>query len=246
MGHCGDAELDPRLPAVYDAENVWAADDDFFLDAVRRRQPARVLDLGCGTGRLTTAIVNAGFPVVGVDPNHAALIRAREKPGGSDVAWVTGMAACLGAGVFDAALMTSHVAQVFLSDAEWAVTLYDLRRSLKPGGLLAFDTRDPRARSWESWTRAGTHGFLALPEGSVEGWMDVRDVDGEVVTFAWENVFPDGSHLAGSSRLRFRSEELIRRTLASTGFDNIEVYGGWQGEPPGAGVGEFVVTCLAR
>ncbi len=48
--------------------------------ALRRRVPldgARVLDVGCGEGRLARRIAGAAHLVVGIDPNGAALDRAR-------------------------------------------------------------------------------------------------------------------------------------------------------------------------
>lgn len=115
-----DPEADPRLPAVYDAECRWGPDDDFFLDLVNRGPTRRVIDLGCGTGRLTTAIAAAGHTVVGVDPNRTSLEAARLKPGGDRVTWVNGTSACMAPNSFDVAVMTSHVAQV-LEEAGFTV-----------------------------------------------------------------------------------------------------------------------------
>ena len=40
----------------------------------------------------------------------------------------------------------------------------DLKRALVDGGLLAFDTRDPAAKAWETW---GGTDRTELPDGSV-------------------------------------------------------------------------------
>ena len=66
-----------QLSALYDAENQWAADDDFFLAFVNERPNSRVLDLGCGTGRMTLAVAADGHAVVGIDPNPDSLAAAR-------------------------------------------------------------------------------------------------------------------------------------------------------------------------
>lgn len=45
---------------------------------------ARVLDFGCGTGRLTEALAKLGHPVVGVDVSTGMLSAARRRCGGLD------------------------------------------------------------------------------------------------------------------------------------------------------------------
>jgi len=53
-------------------------DISFYCDAVRKYgDPA--LELGCGTGRITLAIAEAGFRVVGLDISERMLERANEK-----------------------------------------------------------------------------------------------------------------------------------------------------------------------
>jgi SAM-dependent methyltransferase len=238
-----DPEADPRLPAVYDSENRWAIDDDFFLALVNRVPRSRVLDLGCGTGRLTVAMAAAGHIVTGVDPNPASLQAAQTKAHGARVRWIQGTSACLGTAVFDAAVMTSHVAQVFLTDKNWALVLADLHRALVPGGVLAFDTRDPQATAWQHWNLPDSHGQVVLPDGGrVESWTEVTAVADDVVTFSWHNVFPDGSLLQGVSSLRFRSEQLLRKTLEDAGFRIDHFFGGWRREPVGSGAGEIIVV----
>ena len=228
------------LGDVYDAENPWGVDDDFFLALVNRHPRSRVLDLGCGTGRLTVAIAAAGHTVTGVDPDRDALAAARDK---SDrVTWIEGTSTSLDDRSFDVALMTSHVAQVFVSDDEWTSVLADVRRSLVPGGILAFDTRDPRHRPWERWTREETRAVFDLPHGGrVESWVDVRTVDDDVVTFEWANVFADGTVVDGVSALRFRSEEAVRAPVKAAGFRIEELSGSWDGQPVGADTGELIV-----
>ena len=53
---------------MYDAVCVWSREDDFFATFVNQSPAARVLDLGCGTGRLTLAMAAAG---------HHAMMRWR-------------------------------------------------------------------------------------------------------------------------------------------------------------------------
>ncbi|GAB2456803.1 class I SAM-dependent methyltransferase [Xylanimonas ulmi] len=235
---------DDERAAWYDVENVWGPDDDFFLALANERPERRVLDLGCGTGRLTLALARAGHLVTGVDPDRAALALARTKPGADDVIWVEGTSSALDDAEFDVALMTGHVVQAITDPRDWAETLTDLRRVLAPGGVLAFDTRDPAARAWERWTPAGSREAVTLADGTqAVGWYDVTHVGSDgVVTFDDHRVLADGSETVDEWRLAFRDEGRLRADLAGAGFAEVTVAGGWRREPVGEGLGELVVV----
>lgn len=232
---------DPRLVTLYDRENTWGADDDRFRELVGARGPCRVVDLGCGTGRLTLALAADGHGVTGVDPAAASLDAARGKPGADQVTWVHGEAADLATDSADVVLMSSHVAQVFTDDDEWMQTLGHLARALVPGGRLFFDSRDPDARAWERWGSTGRPALLETAQGPVRTWTEVDDVVGSRVSFTAHSVFPDGSRSLSRSTLVFRSEAELRADLVRAGLVVDAVDGDRRGEPVGASAGELVV-----
>lgn len=257
-----DPEFDPVIAALYEAENPWGDDDDFFIGLLAQSPQARVVDLGCGTGRLAVTLAVMGHPVTGVEPNPAFLEIARRKPGSERVAWIRGTSADLPSACFDAALMTSHVAQVFLTDDEWAVTLADLRRALMPGALLAFDTRDPAARAWEQWrAEMAGHSRRRLPDGSVSDEHTTVTFSDKIARFEMVSVRSDGSRTIdptgsdpapGAMRsrgvfgYRFWTLEEVRSSLDAAGFAVENIFGGWHEERVGEGVGELVVVARAR
>jgi len=236
----------PVLVQVYDAMFGWSRDDDFFMSVVNATPRARVLDLGCGTGRLALAMARAGHTVTGVDPAAASLAAARAKPGAGKVTWVEGSSEALPDSAFDVAVMTSHVAQFFVTNEEWAKALADLRRALVPGGRLTFDSRDPRARGWKQWNPADSRRQVTLPDGrQVTATIDVDAVTDDVVSFTIRYAFSDGTALASTGDLRFRTEAELRASLAAAGLHVEEIYGGWNREPAGVGDGEFLVIARA-
>ena len=235
--------LDPRLVEVYDAESPWGRDDEFFVAVLAATPAARVLDLGCGTGRLALGLVAAGHAVTGVDPARGSLDAARAKPGAAAVTWIEGSSSAVDGRTFDAAVMTSHVAQFFVADDEWAGVLEDLHEVLVPGGVLTFDARDPKARKWEDWNPVHSLRRTRLPDGTtVTSWTKVTDVRDGRVSFTHTYEFPDGDELHSTATLRFRTEEELRGSLAAAGFSVDMIFGGWAREPVGAGDGEFLVV----
>jgi SAM-dependent methyltransferase len=212
---------DPRLAAIYDALDPDRSDLIPYLDMVQEFGARSVLDLGCGTGVFALLLADRGVSVIGVDPARASLEVARAKPGAERVTWISGDASAIPASVaVDAVTMTANVAQVFLADADWDATLAAVFGALRPGGRLLFETRDPSRRAWEDWTEALTRSTTDVPGvGRVTDWVQVTDVDGELVTFESPNVFEaDGTVITSRSTLRFRSREAIETSLAASGF----------------------------
>jgi SAM-dependent methyltransferase len=239
-----DAEFnDPRLLEVYDAESLWARDDDYFVALVDEVPGARVLDLGCGTGRLVLTLATGGHDVTGIDPSSAALTLARTKAGAERVAWIHGTAASAPAAAFDMALMTGHVAQFFIGEDEWISTLRLLRRALVRGGRLAFNVYDPAGRIWERWNPQDSRREVTLRDGStVLIWTEVTGRSDETVSFSHHYTFASGDRLRSDSSLRFWSEQRLRQSMVNAGFAIERVDGGWCGEPVGAGDGELIVV----
>lgn len=232
-----------RLVEVYDATCPWSRDDDFFVAVVAEGGDAlRVLDLGCGTGRLALGLVAAGHTVTGVDPARASLEAARAKPDADRVTWIEGTSTVLPDDAFDAALMTSHVAQFFLTDAAWAAALADLHRALVRGGRLVFDARDPADRAWERWPVEWAR-TVVLPDGStVEESIEVTEVALPLVSHTIHYRFGSADEADSQATLRFRHLDELRESLHAAGFAVERVFGGWNREPVGAGDGELLVV----
>ena len=239
-----DAEFnDPRLVEVYDAEGAWGRDDDYFLALVNKTPRARVLDLGCGTGRLALGLAAAGHIVTGIDPSSAALAAAKAKVGSASVTWIHGTVELAPSAAFDVVLLTGHVAQFLLTEHDWGQALDALQRSLVPGGRLAFHAYDPDARIWERWNPVDSRRQVVLRDGTtVAIWTEVTQHTGDIVRFSHHYRFPHGDTRRSDSSLRFWSEARIRQSVVDAGFTIERVHGGWRGEAVGAGDGELIVT----
>ena len=222
----GDATFnDPRLARVYDAIEGDRGDLDVYVEVADELGARSVLDIGCGTGTFACMLAGRGIDVVGVDPAWASLEIARAKPGAGAVRWLHGDAATLPPLSVDAAFMTGNVAQVFLTDEDWSVTLRGTRDALRPGGHLVFETRDPARRAWERWTPELTRSVLDVPGvGVVEDWGELTEVCGQFVTFRSTTVFRrDNLVIESTSTLRFRDRPEIEDSLAAAGLQTVEI-----------------------
>jgi SAM-dependent methyltransferase len=96
--------------------------------------PYRVLDAGCGTGRIAIELARRGFHIVGVDLDDVMLTQARKKAPQLD--WRLGDLSTIALdGVFDAIVLAGNV-MIYLTPETEAATLANMAHHLKPGGLL--------------------------------------------------------------------------------------------------------------
>jgi len=172
--------------AVYDAqwERLAAAGQSIhgeadLVDALLQEHGGRrVLDAGCGTGRVAIELAVRGYEVVGVDFDASMLDAARAKA--SELTWVRADLATLGSAdfpddapdSFDAVVMAGNVMIFVLPGTEGAV-LERLGALVSPSGLViaGFQLRSDRigldeydrlaaaaglelAARWATWDRA--------------------------------------------------------------------------------------------
>lgn len=98
--------------------------------------PERVLDAGCGTGRVAIELSRQGHDVVGVDLDDVMLEAARAKA--PDLIWMHGDLADPGLDPgqdFDVVVMAGNVL-IFVTPGTEAEVIGNAARWLRPGGLL--------------------------------------------------------------------------------------------------------------
>jgi ubiquinone/menaquinone biosynthesis C-methylase UbiE len=161
-------------PDVYDMEYAGANNEDahFFARLVARVRPHRVLELACGSGRVTLMLA-AALPtaeIIGVDSSIEMLGRAAtardlaESTVRRRLSFVKGdMRDWQGAGdAFDAVLITccsvSHLLTLDDRRHTWATAF----RLLRPGGIFILDIRVPDFATLAESQRVRPRAFVDL------------------------------------------------------------------------------------
>jgi SAM-dependent methyltransferase len=237
---------DPRLVPLYDTVCTFGPDTIFYLEFAVTLHASVVVDIGCGTGRLTTELARRGHRVIGVDPSPAMLEVARRRPGGDQVLWIEGDARQIDVTGVDLVIMTGHVAQVIADDTGWANTLDAAHRALRPGGHLIFESRDPCVQLWAGGKTYALPRHYEGPEvPPFSMWQESVELDGKLAHFELHYLLGD-DEVISKNTLRFRTESDLRDQLKAAGFVVDHVFGDWDHGPVGEGTSELIFVASRR
>jgi SAM-dependent methyltransferase len=132
-----DAPYEARAAAGLDVHGEASLVEKLLRSDLNRTggaPPYRVLDAGCGTGRMAIELHRRGAAVTGVDLDEVMLAQARAKAPGLD--WRLGDLSTIELdGAYDAIVLAGNV-MIYLTPGTEAATLANLARRLRPGGLL--------------------------------------------------------------------------------------------------------------
>ena len=114
---------------------------------------ARVLDAGCGTGRVAVELARRGHHVLGVDSDTSMLGVARTRPGPR---WLAADLAALALPDRFDLVVAAGTVMVFLEPASEPGVVAGLARHLAPGGLLVSGWRTDRLapQDYDGWAAA--------------------------------------------------------------------------------------------
>ncbi len=183
-----------------------------FVDR-HARVPGRLLDLGCGTGRLLLHAARRGHWCLGVDlsAEMLAVAGAKARAAGMEVALLRASIVELDAladGSFDqAACLFSTLGMVIGAEARRRV-LGHVHRLLRPGGVFVLHVHN---RWFNFWDTVGRRWLLA---DLARSWL--RGVP------AGDRVMPGHQGVAGLTLHLFTRREAVR-LLREAGFQVVEV-----------------------
>jgi SAM-dependent methyltransferase len=239
----------------YDWENAQtvARRDVVFWQRLAAAQEGPVLELGCGTGRITGPVARAGARIVGIDRSAPMLARARQR-----LRRVRGAAMLLRGDIrhlpfrrrtrFALVMAPYGILQSLTRERDLAATLEAVSGVLCRGGLFAIDLV-PDLPRWSEYERrvslAGRQGggHLTLTE-SVR-----QDRRRQLTIFDQEYAERRGGERAVKRfSLTFRTVSVpqMRRRLETAGFRIDAVLGDYDGGPWDSRADVWVILARKR
>ncbi len=177
-----------------------------------------ILDMGCGTGRLSLALAMGGAKVCGVDPDAAMLACAKEKGEGLDIDWrCCTLPQVEGQACFDAVTASLDVINHITDEQELLSNFCAAKRLLRRGGVLVFDVNTEK-KFREVY---GRNAYVFRSLGAFAAWENDYDEEKELCRFTVDVFTRQGENYTRKTDVieeRLYRDDRLRRLLQQAGF----------------------------
>jgi SAM-dependent methyltransferase len=225
-------------PVLYDAENNSFEPDGPTLLQMARQVKGRVLELGCGSGRITIPLAQQGIDIIGLDIVPVMLAHAKQKAGDLPIDWVEADVCTFQlAQRFDLIFETGSVFQHLLTRADQEACLACVRTHLVENGRFILPLAFPHPK-WltdvtaeADWTSYKTVDGRDVRVSGTQQYDPVRQVKVETAVRRWTDA--DGNEVVQKAPLltRYFHPEEIAALLHYNGFKIAARYGNWDLHP---------------
>ena len=245
------------IAGVYDRLNadidyaVWA---DFFEKCFERflgKRPEIILDLACGTGRMTRELASRGYDMIGVDGSSDMLSEAYSAGGEGILYLFQDMRSFELYGTVGAVVSCLDSINYLLSDEDIKTAFRLVHNYLDPDGLFLFDVNSPY--KFENIYADNAY----ILEGEREdgsliycGWQNNFDRESGICDF-YLSVFEedeDGSYFRSDEQQKERcySAEQMKTMLEECGFEFLGIYGDYNFSAPADTTERFYIAARAK
>jgi len=245
---------------LYDVDNRDNLLDDipFYLDYAKQQQ-GEILELGCGTGRVSLILADAGFHVTGLDLSEQMLGVFREKlaskPEVADkFVLVHGNMADFSLDRKFAMIIAPFRAfQALTDDRDIERSLTCIHDHLTDDGIFIVNVFNPRPVMDQSWCYGETVQWERMDEATgnyvvKKHWGDKIDTENQVIYphFAFEVTYPDGrtERITDDLKLKYYYTDQLRAAVEKAGMEVAEEYSWYDKAPPGGR--EIIFICRRK
>ncbi len=253
---------DPRNYDIEDDSETGIA----FYTALAQETGSPVLEIACGTGRVSIPMARLGFAVTGLDIVPGMLEQARSKSADLPTRWVEGDARTFDLGEqFRLIFLTGNAFQAFLTCTDQEALLARVQAHLHDEGLFAFETRNPRWANSAPQHSAGEGLFTLLEtrmaEEDGQRYTDNRgrhvrvsrtqtyDHVAQILHWTTYRRWYEGEQEQTKITriaVRYTFPQELAALLHYNGFTLIRQYGDWNLAPLTATSPSIIVVCRKR
>tara|TARA_Y100000588_G_scaffold4185_1_gene5295 strand:+ start:7750 stop:8538 length:789 start_codon:yes stop_codon:yes gene_type:complete len=196
---------------IYDAVYLWKTDDIAFYLQEAKNSGGPVLELGCGTGRISIPIGDSGLDIYGIDSSEAMIEMARSKTARlgrtlNNIHWIRSDMTDFAIDVkFALVIIPFRGFMSLLTIADQRNCLARIREHLLPGGKLIFDIFFPDVD------------LLNDSEDTLFHYGDIYDSEGNSKLVIWhQNRFDNFNQI--------NNERSVIENVDASGFVNWRRY----------------------
>ncbi|WP_225986050.1 class I SAM-dependent methyltransferase [Psychrobacillus glaciei] len=241
-------------PISYDIENNAYVGEIPFLIEWASKKRGTIIDLACGTGRITIPLAQNGFNLIGVDLHAGMLEQAKKKAEELQlkIEWLEQDCTQLDLNCKSPLIyMVGNSIQHFHTNESQNMLLSSIQTHLEEDGIFIFGTRFPSAEEllqpsteeyWKTYTDTTCNkevdvytisNYDALSQ--MQHYTTIRkfkNADGIVVD-------ETRTHIS----LRYTYPKEMERLLLENGFDILHVNTDWKGTPISNDSYEMIYVC---
>ena len=241
-------------PHTYDIEDNTDTGIAFYT-ALAQETGGPVLEIACGTGRVSIPIARLGFAVTGLDIVPGMLALARSKSAHLPTRWVEGDARVFDLGEqFRLIFLTGNAFQAFLTRADQEALLERVRAHLHDEGLFAFETRNPRwanletrdqEEEWQTYTNLHRTRGRDVRVSKTQAYDHVAQILHWTTYRRWRAGDQEQTKITRIA-VRYTFPQELAALLYYNGFTIIRQYGDWNLEPLTAASTSIISVCRKR
>jgi SAM-dependent methyltransferase len=225
-----------RVADVYDLYVSSDLDIGFYLEEAAKARGGRVLELMCGTGRVSVPLLEAGVDLTCVDASMGMLARLEERLRACELKATVVQADVryldLGEGVFDLALVPFHSFSEIVSPGDRELALKAMFGYLSEGGHLICPLHNPVVRAGSTDGALRIAGSFPTPEDGllvVSGFETLDESTGVVDRLQFYEFFDASNELRAKRALPMRfaliDREEFTELAEGAGFVPVALYG---------------------
>ncbi len=242
MGCEGYSALAPVYERLSDEidYSAWADFIESCFDKYLPARPALVLDLACGTGRMTRELAGRGYDMIGVDGSAEMLSEALQKEHDGILYLLQDMRSFELYGTVGAVTCCLDSVNYLLTEKDLTACFSLVYNYLDPDGLFLFDVNTPykfeTVYGQNAYILEDTFGKGKNTRSIYCGWQNCYDEKTGICDFDL-SLFeeqPDGSYRRSAERQQERCYDLqaLKSVLEKAGFELLGVFADYQFSAP--------------